>query len=117
MGRNHRWTWSLGGALAVALLASTLAVDATAQPRGKAFEREFILTAEIVASEPVGKGVTNPWRLTLSDGTVTHDVLFQSVNERRDQARLGGGSNSGLPMRIGTTSRPTWSGNCWGSTT
>ena len=90
MRRNHRWTWSLGGALAVALLASTMAVDATAQPRDKAFQREFMLTAEIVGSEPIGKGVTKPWRLTLSDGTVTHDVGFQSVNERRGQARLGG---------------------------
>ena len=28
--------------------------------------------------------------MTLSDGTVTHDVGFQSVDERRDQARLRG---------------------------
>ena len=51
--------------------------------------QEFMLTAEVVAAEPIGKGVTQPWRLTLSDGAVTHDVAFQSVDERSPQQRLG----------------------------
>ncbi len=88
--RRHRASiWMFGSAVAVALLVGTTASDAVAQLRDKAFQREFMLTAEIVESERIGKGVTEPWRLTLSDGTLTHDVGFQSVNERRDQARLG----------------------------
>ena len=37
--------------------------------------------AKVVKSHQTSKGVTSPWRLTLSDGTVTHDVLFQPVEE------------------------------------
>ncbi|MEE8146343.1 MAG: hypothetical protein V3T24_01965, partial [Longimicrobiales bacterium] len=44
--------------------------------------RQFLLTAEIVDSAPIGTGVTRPWRLTLSDGTITHAAAFQSVDER-----------------------------------
>ena len=70
-------------------IALATATGATAQPLDKAAIREFMLTADIVAAEPIGRGVTNPWRLTLSDGETTHDVGFQSVNEKRDRQRLG----------------------------
>lgn len=50
---------------------------------------QFLLTAEIVDANPIGKGITSPWRLTLSNGTVTHDAAFQSVNVRRESARVG----------------------------
>lgn len=45
--------------------------------------REFLQTAEVVAAEPIGRGVTHPWRLTLSDGQTTHDAAFHSVDEER----------------------------------
>ncbi len=51
--------------------------------------RQFLLTAEIVDSAPIGTGVTRPWRLTLSDGTITHAAAFQSVDERDMRQRLG----------------------------
>ena len=60
-----------------------------AQPLDKAAMQQFMLTAEIVEAVPIGKGVTNPWRLTLRDGEIAHDVAFQSVNEKRDRKRLG----------------------------
>jgi hypothetical protein len=41
----------------------------------------FLKTARIVASKPIGKGITGALRLTLSDGALTHDAAFQSVNE------------------------------------
>jgi hypothetical protein len=44
--------------------------------------RQFLLTAEVVASRQTSTGVTRPYRLTLSDGTLTHDALFQAVDER-----------------------------------
>lgn len=91
MRRYGRWTcWGLGRALTVVLLIWTTSVAAVAQPLDATARREFMLTAEIVAEERIGKGVTEPWRLTLSDGGLTHDVGFQSVNESRSQARLGG---------------------------
>lgn len=90
MRRYCRWTWGGGGALTVVLLIGATSAAAVAQPLIAAAQREFMLTAEIVAEERIGKGVTDPWRLTLSDGDLTHDVGFQSVDERRAQARLGG---------------------------
>jgi hypothetical protein len=40
----------------------------------------FLKSARIVASRPIGKGVTGALRLTLSDGRITHDAAFQRVN-------------------------------------
>ncbi len=79
------------GSVAAAVLLAAVAATATAQPLDldKTQVEEFMLTAEVVDSRPIGRGVTRPWRLTLSDGTVTHDVGFQSVNEREDRKRLG----------------------------
>jgi hypothetical protein len=42
---------------------------------------EFLLTAEIVASRPIGEGVTKPWRLTLQKGDVKHDAAWKNVDE------------------------------------
>lgn len=39
----------------------------------------------------MGKGVTETWRLTLTDGESTHDASFQSVEERAPAKELGGG--------------------------
>jgi len=49
----------------------------------RAAMRDFLLTAQVVNSTTSKKGVTAPRRLTLSDGTRTHDASFQSVDERR----------------------------------
>ena len=51
--------------------------------------REFLLTAEVIAAEQTGKGTTQPWRLTLSDGTFTHDAHFQSVDRNEGARRFG----------------------------
>ena len=44
-------------------------------------KESFLLTAKVVNSKRLGKGITHPWRLTLSDGQLTHDAVFQSVDE------------------------------------
>ena len=79
--------------LTVGLLAGVLAVGsslAAQEPTlSKEQMRQFLLTAEIVDSAPIGTGVTRPWRLTLSDGTITHAAAFQSVDERDMRQRLG----------------------------
>ncbi len=46
-------------------------------------KEQFLRTAKVVSSKQLGKGSTHPWRLTLSDGQVTHDAAFQPVNERK----------------------------------
>jgi len=42
---------------------------------------DFLLHAKVTASKHTGKGVTNPWRLTLTDGKLTHDASFQPIDE------------------------------------
>jgi hypothetical protein len=53
--------------------------------------RQFLLTAEIIKSEEIGKGLTHPWRLTLTDGRLTHDASFQDVDIRTLEAGFAGG--------------------------
>ena len=54
--------------------------------------RQFLLTAKVVKSRQSNKGITNPWRLTLTDGTVTHDASFQAVDEHKPVMQLATGS-------------------------
>jgi hypothetical protein len=53
--------------------------------------RQFLLTAEIIKSEEIGKGLTHPWRLTLTDGSLAHDASFQDVDIRTQEAGFAGG--------------------------
>jgi hypothetical protein len=52
----------------------------------------FLRSADVVESRRTSKGLTQPWRLTLSDGQTTNDALFQSVNTRRNIANFKRGS-------------------------
>jgi hypothetical protein len=52
---------------------------------------EFLRTARVVAARPAGKGATDTFRLTLDDGSLTHDASFQSIDERSSMKDLGGG--------------------------
>ncbi|MBP7777555.1 MAG: hypothetical protein KA371_10535 [Acidobacteria bacterium] len=54
-----------------------------------AAKTHFLQTARVVRSRSIGQGVTSPWRLTLSDGVVTHDAAFQSIDERKAIANFG----------------------------
>lgn len=53
--------------------------------------KQFLLTAKILRGKQTSKGVTEPYRLTLSDGQLTHDAGFQSIDESRSMATLKGG--------------------------
>jgi hypothetical protein len=50
----------------------------------------FLRTAKIVSSRPVGSGVTKTRRVTLSDGTVTHDAQVQAIDEDKAVMRVQG---------------------------
>jgi hypothetical protein len=54
--------------------------------------KHFLLTAKVVKARQTQKGVTNPWRLTLSDGTLTHDGGFQSIDEHRSSKQFQDGT-------------------------
>jgi hypothetical protein len=53
--------------------------------------KQFLQTAEVIKSKPSSKGITHPWRLTLSNGTITHDASFQSIDEHKSEMKLEGG--------------------------
>jgi hypothetical protein len=92
----------LGGALVVLLLASVVPAPTYAQTVAAAPARQltveqmkdFLKTAKIVRSRSTSKGVTAPKRLTLTNGTITNDAVFQSVDESKMVANLSGGGRA-----------------------
>lgn len=53
--------------------------------------KNFLLTANVIKSKQSSKGITHPWRLTLSDGTLTHDASFQTIDEHKPMHELASG--------------------------
>ena len=54
--------------------------------------RAFLKDAKVLRTRGTPKGVTAPKRLTLSDGTIEHDAVFQAIDERKMVMQLGGGA-------------------------
>ncbi len=54
--------------------------------------RQFLLTAKVTHSSFASKGVTGVLRLTLSDGKITHDAAFQSIDEFKQRFEAMDGS-------------------------
>ncbi|HVM74019.1 MAG TPA: hypothetical protein VMT75_00165 [Candidatus Saccharimonadales bacterium] len=79
---------------AVLLLAAGTAPFLVAQdaPLTKDQIRQFLLTAQIIRSKESDKGVTHPSRLTLSNGTITHDASFQPVDVHKSSMTLASGT-------------------------
>jgi len=75
-------------ACAIIPLAAHAADDT---PLTKEQIKQFLQTAEIIKSKPSSKGVTHPWQLTLSNGSITHDASFQSIDEHKSQMKLASG--------------------------
>jgi hypothetical protein len=63
----------------------------TGTPLNREQKEEFLLNADVIRSRRIGKGITNPYRLTLSDGTLTHDAAFQPVFQRKNYMKFGDG--------------------------
>jgi hypothetical protein len=80
----------LGGRIWAAAWAAAAAWTAGAGPLSAQFrpaeiaQREmwenFMRTAEIVKSEPVGEGVTHPWKLTLRLGDIEKKAVWKNVD-------------------------------------
>src|SRR5882724_5035011 len=77
---------------AVCLTCGLFAVAADEPTLTKEQIKQFLLTAKVVGSKDAKKGITNTKRLTLSDGTVTHDASFQGIDEHKAQKQLGSGT-------------------------
>ena len=82
---------------AVVCLTCTRFVPASDEPTlTKEQIRQFLLTAKVVKSEHTKKGITEPWRLTLTDGTLTHDASFQAIDEHKATKQLARGTELGF---------------------
>lgn len=53
--------------------------------------KDFLQHAKVIRVRSTSKGVTAPSRLTLSDGTIEHDAVFQAIDDHQLIANLGGG--------------------------
>ena len=80
---------------AVVCLTCTLFVTAADEPTlTKEQITQFLLTAKIVKTQPAKKGVTDTLRLTLTDGTITHDASFQSLDVHKTSMVMASGSET-----------------------
>jgi hypothetical protein len=79
--------------LAAVCVICPITLTATDEPTlSKEQIKQFLLTAKVVKSRGSKKGITNSSRLTLSDGTLTHDASFQPIDEHRSTMHLADGS-------------------------
>ena len=53
--------------------------------------KNYLTTAKVIKTRSTTKGVTAPKRVTLSDGTIEHDAVFQAIDEHKMIEKLGGG--------------------------
>jgi hypothetical protein len=67
------------------------ALAADEEPLTKEQIKQFLQTASIVKSKGSSKGITHPYRLTLSNGVMTHDAAFQPIDEHKAKMDLGNG--------------------------
>src|SRR5215831_12801047 len=86
---NSKWRrFTLGVAVFLSCAPLLLAAEDTLT---KEQMKEFLVKAKVVRSSQSKKGVTNPWHLIMSDGTVTHDGSFQSIDEHKPSMQFGNG--------------------------
>jgi len=79
MSSRRKWIGSVVAGFGLVAASLLLAADEPSFTEQQKIE--FMEKAQVVKSHQTSKGVTSPWKLTLSDGTVTHDALFQPVEE------------------------------------
>lgn len=75
----------------VGLLSARIVAAADEPALTKDQMKQFLLTAKVIKSGPAHKGITNTLRLTLTDGTITHDAHFQPVDEHAATKEMASG--------------------------
>jgi hypothetical protein len=91
MRTRHQKYQRLIVAAAICLIFPSLVKAADDTTLTKEQIKHFLLTAKIVGSKESKKGITGTQRLTLSDGTTTHDASFQNIDEHKPTATLASG--------------------------
>ena len=64
------------------LMAATYASPRQQPELSEQQMRDFLRNAKVITSKIAGKGITGVHRLTLSDGNITHDASFQTIDEK-----------------------------------
>ena len=77
-------------AIVLCLLSSRLVMAADSLTKEEM--KRFLASAKVVASKHTKKGVTDPWRLTLSDGTTTHEGIFQAIDVHKATMQFADGT-------------------------
>jgi hypothetical protein len=75
----------------LAALPATASGQAAHLPKTPEAREAFLEKADVVNAKQLGKGVTNPWRLTLRDGEIVWDAAFQSVDAHKEEVRFRSG--------------------------
>ena len=78
-------------AVVVCLICSRLLLAVDEPTLSKEQIKQFLLTAKVIKSAPAHKGITDTLRLTLTDGTITHDAHFQSIDEHEAMKEMASG--------------------------
>jgi len=78
-------------AVVVCLTCSRVLLAADEPTLSKEQIKQFLLTAKVIKSAPAHKGITDTLRLTLTDGTLTHDAHFQSIDEHESMKEMASG--------------------------
>ncbi len=73
------------------LLSARLVAAADEPALTKEQMKQFLLTAKVIKSAAAHKGITNTLRLTLTDGTITHDAHFQPIDEHAMTKEMASG--------------------------
>lgn len=85
---------------APALVFAQDAAPVTAPALTRDDMRTFLQKAKVIKSRDLGKGVTRPLRLTLTDGTTTHDAVFQTIDDRATVANLRGAKGPNVELNF-----------------
>ena len=88
---RSRYTHIIVAALFAASFLSRVSA-ADEQNLSKEQIKQFLLNAKIVGSKQASKGITGTTRLTLSDGTITHDASFQSIDQHKPVYQTASGT-------------------------
>lgn len=72
-------------AVQLSLVAQSASPPSTAPPLSLDEQEQFLLKAKVTRARGISVGVTGTTRLTLTDGTLTHDGQFQPIDETKQR--------------------------------
>ncbi len=81
----------IGFVIASALVSVRPILAADESDLSKEQIEQFLLTANVIRTQTSKKGITHPDVLTLTDGKITHDAYFETIDEHKHEQKLSSG--------------------------